>query len=92
MIEKLIPEKTYYINMFDKINEIIDFINKKEEITVTIPKGEYNIWGNKPEMWSYTNITPEKAVEEFKGKLLKEIEKYAIYNNKHLKDLINNTK
>lgn len=38
----------------DKINEIIDFINKKEEITVTIPKGEYNIWGNNPKEKGFT--------------------------------------
>lgn len=38
----------------DKINEIIDFINKKEKITVTIPKGEYNIWGNNPKEKGFT--------------------------------------
>lgn len=35
---------------FIKINEIIEYINKKEEIIVTIPEGEYNIWGNNPEI------------------------------------------
>jgi len=30
-----------------------------------------------PEIWSYTNITPEQAVEEFKKKLIEEINKLA---------------
>jgi hypothetical protein len=47
----------------DKINEIIDFINKKEEVTITITPGEYNIWGNNPEIQK--DYISKKELKEF---------------------------
>lgn len=43
---------------------------------------------NKPEIWSYTNITPEQAVEEFKNELIKEIlDEFPVTGVKHLEDI-----
>lgn len=52
----------------------------------------------KSEIWSYTNITPEQAVEEFKKELVEEINKLYVdgidylCNKIEVIDIIKNTK
>lgn len=72
-----IQKKEFYPTIDDvteKINEIIEVLNKKEEITVTIPKGEYNIWGNNPEIQK--DYISKKDIEKFEEENPDEIISY----------------